>query len=86
MERKAASTESLPVWLACEAWGLHQALNHKLDSSVPVIHEHDSLVGGLIRQAGRHADCSAGESGFGVWLLLLMQKGVAPHLCRSKAV
>ena len=83
-ECKFASTEVLPVWLACEAWGLHQSLNRKLDSSVPVVHEHDRLVGGLIRQAGSQTDCVAGKRGLGVRLLLLMQEGVAPRLCNSK--
>ena len=45
-----------------------------------MVHEHYSLVGGLIRQAGSQTDSTAREDGLGVWLLLLMQKGVACHL------
>lgn len=51
-----------------------------------MIHQHDCLVGGLIRQAGSQADCAAGQDSLGVWLLLLMQKGVAHCLRTARAV
>ena len=45
-----------------------------------MIHKHDSLAGGVARQAGRQVDHTAGKLHFCVWLLLLVQKGVAQHL------
>ena len=80
---QACQNTVLPVGFAGKAWGLQQPLDLKLDSSVPMVHEHDSLIGGLIRQAGSQADCTAREDGLGVWLLLLMQEGVACHLQHS---
>ena len=69
-----------PFGLAGESWGLGQSLHVKLHSSVPMVHEHDGLVGGLPGQAGCQGDQAAGQLHLGVWLLLLMQKGVAHHL------
>lgn len=66
--------------LASEVWRLQQPLDFKLNSSVAMIHKHDSLAGGVARQAGRQADHTAGKLHFCVWLLLLVQKGVAQHL------
>lgn len=59
---------------------MHQALHVKLDSGVPMVHEHDSLVGGLAWQAWCQGEHTAGQLHLGVRLLLLMQKGVAHHL------
>ena len=83
-DMQACQRTILPVRFAGKAWGLQQPLDLKLDSSVPIVHEHDCLVGGLITQAGSQADCTAREDSLGVWLLLLMQKGVACHLHQGK--
>ncbi len=69
-----------PFRLAGESWGLGQSLHIELHSSVPMVHEHEGLVGGLPRQAGCQSDQVAGQLHLGVWLLLLVQKGVAHHL------
>lgn len=79
-DMQACHYKTLPVRFAGKARGLQQSLDLKVDGSVPMVHEHDSLVGGLIRQAGRQTDCTARQDSLRVWLLQLMQKGVACHL------
>lgn len=70
----------LPVGLACEVWMLGQALDLILEGCVTMVHDHHSLIGSLIRQGWRQGQQTAGQLGFGIRLLLLMQECVACHL------